>query len=317
MAKPTGSKNFSAEEGQRLADLAAEGLSKGEAARALGRSYWVVLRHGERLGLAFAPPPVRPRISKTVVNPELAKLRARRRQLEDLVIQELAGNGWSQGMAALELDLDFSQLTRHTKRLGVTWARYPKSSQKGTPAASLTELRRLRAKIAKSAANKGRRMNRMRPSDVLTVARWLDKVRVEYWLDGGWAVDGVVGRQTREHEYLDLVITMTTVDAAIEALSTRGFKVDEDQRPVAFTMIDGGRRKVDFHPVVWNEDGGGVQAQPDGGTWVYPAHGFLGSGLVAGQRVRCLTAEVQILCHAGYDLDDDDLHDLELLRALR
>lgn len=155
VAKRRGTKNFSAEEGQRLADLAAQGLTKVEAARALSRSYWVVMRHGKRLGLAFAPPPVRPRVLKNLVNPELAKLRAQRRQLEDLVIQELARSGWSAGLGAVELDLDFSQLGRHSRRLGVKWTRYPNRSVRGAPVSGLADLRRLRGEGARADSTSG------------------------------------------------------------------------------------------------------------------------------------------------------------------
>jgi hypothetical protein len=82
-----------------------------------------------------------------VGNPELAKVRAQRRIVEDRIIEELAMSGWSEGLAAIELDLDFSQLGRHLKRLGVTWTRYPNRSQKGTPVSGLAELQRLRAKV--------------------------------------------------------------------------------------------------------------------------------------------------------------------------
>lgn len=147
MAKPVGSKNFTSAEGQRLTHLAAQGLTRVEAAQALGRSYWVVMRHGKRLGLAFAPPLVKPRVSKPVGNPELAEVRAQRRLVEDRIIEELAINGWSEGLAAVELDLDFSQLGRHSKRLGVAWTRYPNRSVRGAPVSGLMELRRLRARV--------------------------------------------------------------------------------------------------------------------------------------------------------------------------
>ena len=39
----------------------------------------------------------------------------------------------------------------------------------------------------------------------------------------------------------------------------------------------------------------------DGEDWVYPAAGFGGVGYVSGRRVRCLTPEVQMLCHTGYE----------------
>lgn len=55
------------------------------------------------------------------------------------------------------------------------------------------------------------------------------------------------------------------------------------------TLDDDGHQ-VDVHPVVFN--------------WIYPRHGFSGSGHVLGRGVPCLTAEVMMLCHAtGYALD--------------
>ena len=42
----------------------------------------------------------------------------------------------------------------------------------------------------------------------------------------------------------------------------------------------------------------------EGGTWPYPARGFMGAGSVLGRPVQCLTPEVQVLCRTGYDLDE-------------
>ncbi|HLB76631.1 MAG TPA: amino acid transporter [Candidatus Dormibacteraeota bacterium] len=157
----------------------------------------------------------------------------------------------------------------------------------------------------------------MEAADVVAVGDVLADARVTCWLDGGWGVDALVGRQTRPHEDLDLVIAVDDVATAIEALQAVGFPVEEDLRPVSFTMCTPDGRKVDFHPVTWDEHGGGVQAQPNNSSWTYPAEGFRGVGQVAGHPVRCLTADVQILCHAGYQLDAGDLHDLGLLRSLQ
>lgn len=149
MAKAVGTRNFSPEEGQRLADLAAQGLSKVEAAKLLGRSYWAVMRRGKSLGLVFAPRPAKHSRSSYVADPKDAEARAQRRRIEDRVIQELAINGWSIGLAALEIDIDLSQMVRHSKRLGITWTKYPSRSNKGNPVSGLPELRRARAKARK------------------------------------------------------------------------------------------------------------------------------------------------------------------------
>lgn len=158
-------------------------------------------------------------------------------------------------------------------------------------------------------------------SDVVALIDTLSHAGIICWLDGGWAVDAVVGHQTRPHEDLDLVIAAPDVPAAIETLRAKGFAVDDDDdddddRPCSFTMVTADRRKVDIHPVTWDQKGGGVQAQPNNTSFTYPAHGFSGVGRVAGRSLRCLTADVQVLCHGGYELDADDLQDLEALKCV-
>jgi hypothetical protein len=51
----------------------------------------------------------------------------------------------------------------------------------------------------------------------------------------------------------------------------------------------------------------------DGRIWVYPAQGFGGQGLIRGRPVRCLSPEVQVIVHAGYELAEKDYRELYLL----
>ncbi len=60
--------------------------------------------------------------------------------------------------------------------------------------------------------------------------------------------------------------------------------------------------------------GNGVYRIENRQDWVYPAEGFCGVGEVDGQPVRCLTPEVQVLCHAeGYTPTEKDFRDMGLL----
>jgi hypothetical protein len=61
---------------------------------------------------------------------------------------------------------------------------------------------------------------------------------------------------------------------------------------------------------------GGIQYQPDGSGFLYTRDGLSGMGQVTGRGVRCLSVELQLRCHAGYELDAGDLHDIALLRQL-
>jgi lincosamide nucleotidyltransferase A/C/D/E len=131
-------------------------------------------------------------------------------------------------------------------------------------------------------------------------------------VDGGWGVDALVGRQTRPHGDLDLVVALGDVDAIRSALHPFGFSIAEDHRPVRFVMRDDTGSQLDFHTVSFDEQGGGVQPQPGGGTFRYPPEGFV-RGQIDGRDVPCISAEVQVLCHLGYEPTSKDAHDVLLL----
>jgi lincosamide nucleotidyltransferase A/C/D/E len=133
-------------------------------------------------------------------------------------------------------------------------------------------------------------------------------------LDGGWGVDALLGRETRPHQDLDLVVALTDVSRIEEALRPLGFGLHEDHLPVRF-VLRRSDEQLDFHTLTFDAEGGGVQPQPGGGSFRYPPEGFV-IGRVRGESVPCISADVQVLCHLGYEPTPKDAHDvLELCRA--
>ncbi len=152
----------------------------------------------------------------------------------------------------------------------------------------------------------------MLADDVALVVTALAEAGVAAWLDGGWGVDALLGEQTREHDDLDLVMALADAAAALEALASVGYSVLEDELPTRL-VVAAGDRSVDLHTVTFDDGGGGVQILQDGSSWRYPTAGFAGRGEIAGRPFACLTAEVQLLCHVGYEPDATDRHDVRLL----
>jgi lincosamide nucleotidyltransferase A/C/D/E len=148
---------------------------------------------------------------------------------------------------------------------------------------------------------------------VLGILDALAGAGIAAWVDGGWGVDALLGEQTREHEDLDMVIALADGERAEEALSALGFSLSEDQRPTRFVLAHADGRRIDFHTVVFDAGGGGVQQLQDGGSYRYPPAGFAGEGVIGGRVVQCLTPEVQLECHLGYEPDETDRHDMRLL----
>ena len=154
----------------------------------------------------------------------------------------------------------------------------------------------------------------MEPEELLRVLELLDGESIEVWIDGGWGVDALLERQTREHDDLDLVSHLGDSDRAIEVLEAAGYELVEGQPPRSFVLVDHEGRQVDVHPVVMDRSrGGGVYQMDDGREWVYPEEGFSGRGKVAGQEVKCLSAVTQVLVHDGYELTAKDYRELFLL----
>ena len=156
----------------------------------------------------------------------------------------------------------------------------------------------------------------MQAGQVVTLVQQLNGHGQRAWVAGGWAVDALVGAQTREHADLDLAVNADRLDAIVSVLSQLGFALSMDQLPIRaeFTAPDG--RCVDLHPVRFAADGSGVQAGPAGTSFAYSADGFT-DGVLDEHPVPCLSCPQQLAFRDGYELRPVDRHDLALLRALR
>jgi lincosamide nucleotidyltransferase A/C/D/E len=153
--------------------------------------------------------------------------------------------------------------------------------------------------------------------DAEHLVRLLDDLRlqgVSVWLDGGWAIDALIGEQRRPHDDVDLVCTLSHAAVLTHTLAQRGYILKGGAAPESFQLVDADGRQVDVHPITPTAGGDGLYRMDDGADWVYPAAGFTGMGVVAGRSVPCLTAEVMMLCHTtGYALDRSHCEDVVAL----
>jgi lincosamide nucleotidyltransferase A/C/D/E len=154
----------------------------------------------------------------------------------------------------------------------------------------------------------------MLSEDVIAVVRLLEQTLCPVWIDGGWGVDALLGRQTRLHADLDLAIALADVPMAKEVLGKRlGYRVAQDEMPTRLELRDAQNRRVDLHPLVFDDDGNGWQQLQDGSWGMYPAQGLEGRGSIGGQTMHCLSPHLQLQFHLGYEPDEDDRHDVEAL----
>lgn len=151
---------------------------------------------------------------------------------------------------------------------------------------------------------------------LIDLLRLFEDAGIEVWLDGGWAVDAVLGEQTRPHKDVDIILRAADLPVLCELLRSKGFVVKDGGAEFNFVLADDAGREVDVHAIVFDGDGNGVYRMENGSDWIFPALGFSGQGVIQGVRVRCLSPEVQVLCHAhGYIPTEKDFRDMEQLRA--
>jgi lincosamide nucleotidyltransferase A/C/D/E len=154
----------------------------------------------------------------------------------------------------------------------------------------------------------------MPASAVRELVDWLHQARIRVWLDGGWGVDALLGRETRAHHDVDVIVSASDVPKLLEVCSCKGFTVREGLPPHAFVLANEFGSKIDVHTVAFSSDGGAAHRMDTGENWIFSAESFAGSGTIDGIRVSCLSAEAQVRCHAqGYTPTEKDLRDMELL----
>ncbi len=152
----------------------------------------------------------------------------------------------------------------------------------------------------------------------INTVRWyldlFDKLGLAARIDGGWGVDALLGKQTRPHEDLDIMIPHIDSRTLVDALFESGFEdVHTDDRvDENFVMGHPIYGRIDFHVFEPLEDGGGVY-RPGSEDWVMTAGELSATGTIGDRPVQCMSAEYQVRSHSGYILQAADLSDMAAL----
>ncbi|WP_329272368.1 nucleotidyltransferase domain-containing protein [Streptomyces pseudovenezuelae] len=155
----------------------------------------------------------------------------------------------------------------------------------------------------------------MSAEDALALLERLHAHGVDACVGGGWSVDALLGKQTRDHSDLDLWVPTTHLDPLFVAFGEVG--VDRifpwpGDRPWNFVLHDGVQLRVDLHLYESLADGSLHYGSVVDGD-AFPAEALAGHGFIAGTAVRCESAEWAVRCHTGYPARDVDRHDVPLL----
>lgn len=121
--------------------------------------------------------------------------------------------------------------------------------------------------------------------DVIDLYSKSENLGIKFWIDGGWAVDALLGTQTRPHTDLDVAIEQKDAQRFREFLEQQGYKEVRRDNQWNYVLGDEKGREVDIHVFIFDGQGNVVDGIK------YPAASLAGSGIINGHTVRCISAE--------------------------
>lgn len=148
---------------------------------------------------------------------------------------------------------------------------------------------------------------------------------IRCWVMGGWGVDALLGRVTRVHKDLDLLVLVADLPRYTSVVRAAGFdrKLEwSENQPIyvarrmydsAFVDAHPDGREMDVHVVDVDGVRSAVQLHSD--PWPLPPGALSGRGVIAGKEVRCVSPGAQLAMHTNYRLPHEHREDVRLLRA--
>jgi len=152
-------------------------------------------------------------------------------------------------------------------------------------------------------------MNWMTAQSAVEIIKLLEQSGIEVYVDGGWGVDALLGKQTRKHDDLDIALPHKFVPLLRQLLAARGYKdiPRDDTRDCNFVLGDDNGNLVDVHSYTFDESGKHIFGV------AYELHHLTGHGVIDGYPVKTIPPDVMVEFHTGYEVDENDYHDVKLL----
>ena len=149
----------------------------------------------------------------------------------------------------------------------------------------------------------------VRIEDACEIIQFALRNGIKVYLDGGWGVDALLGRETRIHNDIDLFVELKNYHDYIHIIKQHGF----DEVPMEYTTDshtvwkDDKQRIIDLHCFEYIDDGILYEGS------VFPTETFSGSGEIGDITISCIEPLSQVMFHLGYEHDENDIHDVMLL----
>ncbi|MDR1764883.1 MAG: hypothetical protein LBR77_02045 [Lachnospiraceae bacterium] len=149
----------------------------------------------------------------------------------------------------------------------------------------------------------------MESDAVLELYNHFNDCGITVWIDGGWGVDALLGRQTREHSDLDIAVSRQDAGKLRALLESKGFREvgRADSTAYVFFMQNDSGQGVDVHVFEYDEAGNNTYGIP------YPFGSLTGTGFIGGQAVNCVNPAAMFEFKTGYAPKEKDRQDVRAL----
>ncbi len=151
--------------------------------------------------------------------------------------------------------------------------------------------------------------------NLMEVLDFLNRLKIKYWIDGGWGVDILTGKQNREHRDIDVDFDGEFTEALLAALQEKGYQIETDWRPSRIELYHPEFGYIDIHPLIISEDGSAKQAGLNDDWYEFEAEWF-SSAVFNGRVIPCISAAAQKIFHTGYELREVDIIDMKNLERI-
>lgn len=162
----------------------------------------------------------------------------------------------------------------------------------------------------------------MSAGNLLKIRSELNDMGIDIWIDGGWGVDALLGRETRVHKDMDFIADKKFYGKIREFFFNKGYEVSDAEPDEEWHFImEGPEGMVDVMMLNFLEDGSATYA-PSASVGAFPDFAFDGEGEIDGAKVECISAEYRLLCltkaygvvgRTGYIFNEKDYNDLKAL----
>lgn len=146
----------------------------------------------------------------------------------------------------------------------------------------------------------------------------LEKIGILIWVDGGWAKDALIGKQTRPHRDFDFAVERKNLARLIDYFKSVGYGEIPRPKENKWDIVLGDTKghELDIHAFDF-DDNGRVLDKP---YWdAFAVDALNGVGYIGGVKVRCVNIDhlIKTMDQNKRELREKDIHDLDMLLKIK